>query len=95
MVILSLGSNLSSTIGDRFDNLKFAMSMLEDYWLPSRDGGRGTDITTLPGGQNLGEITDIEYFRAKLYRSLNVPSSRLEASTGFNLGRSTEIRRWW
>ena len=69
------------------------MSMLEDFWLPSRDGGRGTDITTLPGGQNLGEITDIEYFRAKLYRSLNVPSSRLEASTGFNLGRSTEITR--
>ena len=69
------------------------MSMLEDFWLPSREGGRGTDITTLPGGQNLGEITDIEYFRAKLYRSLNVPSSRLEASTGFNLGRSTEITR--
>ena len=69
------------------------MSMLEDFWLPSRDGGRGTDISTLPGGQNLGEITDIEYFRAKLYRSLNVPSSRLEASTGFNLGRSTEITR--
>ena len=69
------------------------MSMLEDFWLPSRDGGRGTDISTLPGGQNLGEITDIEYFRAKLYRSLNVPSSRLEASSGFNLGRSTEITR--
>ena len=69
------------------------MSMLEDLWLPSREGGRGTDISTLPGGQNLGEITDIEYFRAKLYRSLNVPSSRLEASTGFNLGRSTEITR--
>ena len=69
------------------------MSMLEDFWLPSREGGRGTDITTLPGGQNLGEITDIEYFRAKLYRSLNVPSSRLEASQGFNLGRSTEITR--
>jgi|TARA_B100001094_G_scaffold742_1_gene712 hypothetical protein len=69
------------------------MSMLEDFWLPSREGGRGTDISTLPGGQNLGEITDIEYFRAKLYRSLNVPSSRLEASTGFNLGRSTEITR--
>ena len=69
------------------------MSMLEDFWLPSREGGRGTDITTLPGGQNLGEITDIEYFRAKLYRSLNVPASRLEASQGFNLGRSTEITR--
>ena len=69
------------------------MSMLEDFWLPSREGGRGTDITTLPGGQNLGEISDIEYFRAKLYRSLNVPASRLEASQGFNLGRSTEITR--
>ena len=69
------------------------MSMLEDFWLPSREGGRGTDITTLPGGQNLGEIADIEYFRAKLYRSLNVPASRLEASTGFSLGRSTEITR--
>jgi hypothetical protein len=69
------------------------MSMLEDFWLPSREGGRGTDITTLPGGQNLGEIADIEYFRSKLYRSLNVPSSRLEASQGFNLGRSSEITR--
>ena len=69
------------------------MSMLEDFWLPSREGGRGTDITTLPGGQNLGEIADIEYFRSKLYRSLNVPASRLEASQGFNLGRSTEITR--
>jgi len=69
------------------------MSMLEDFWLPSREGGRGTDISTLPGGQNLGEIADIEYFRAKLYRSLNVPVSRLEASQGFNLGRSSEITR--
>ena len=69
------------------------MSMLEDFWLPSREGGRGTDITTLPGGQNLGEIADIEYFRSKLYRSLNVPVSRLESSTGFNLGRASEITR--
>ena len=69
------------------------MSMLEDFWLPSREGGRGTDITTLTGGANLGEIADIEYFRAKLYRSLNVPVSRLEASQGFNLGRSSEITR--
>ena len=69
------------------------MSMLEDFWLPSREGGRGTDITTLPGGANLGEIADIEYFRAKLYRSLNVPVSRLEASQGFNLGRASEITR--
>ena len=69
------------------------MSMLEDFWLPSREGGRGTDISTLPGGQNLGEITDIEYFRSKLYRSLNVPTSRLESSSGFNLGRASEITR--
>jgi hypothetical protein len=69
------------------------MSMLEDFWLPSREGGRGTDISTLPGGQNLGEIADIEYFQKKLYRSLNVPVSRLEGSQGFNLGRSTEITR--
>jgi len=69
------------------------MSMLEDFWLPSREGGRGTDISTLPGGQNLGEITDIEYFRSKLYRSLNVPVSRLESSQGFNLGRASEITR--
>jgi hypothetical protein len=69
------------------------MSMLEDFWLPSREGGRGTDISTLPGGQNLGEITDIEYFRSKLYRSLNVPTSRLESSQGFNLGRASEITR--
>jgi len=67
--------------------------MLEDFWLPSREGGRGTDITTLPGGQNLGEISDIEYFRSKLYRSLNVPVSRLETSSGFNLGRASEITR--
>ena len=69
------------------------MNMLEDYWLPTREGGRGTDITTLPGGQNLGEMADIEYFQKKLYRSLNVPVSRLEPSSGFSLGRSTEITR--
>jgi hypothetical protein len=69
------------------------MNMLEDYWLPTREGGRGTDITTLPGGQNLGEMADIEYFQRKLYRSLNVPVSRLEPSTGFSMGRSTEITR--
>ena len=69
------------------------MNMLEDYWLPRREGGRGTEITTLPGGQNLGEIADIEYFQKKLYRSLNVPISRLEASTGFNIGRAAEISR--
>ena len=69
------------------------MSMLEDFWLPRREGGRGTEITTLPGGQNLGEIADIEYFQKKLYRSLNVPISRLESGTGFNLGRAAEISR--
>jgi hypothetical protein len=67
--------------------------MLEDFWLPRREGGRGTEITTLPGGQNLGEITDIEYFKKKLYRSLNVPPSRMDGEGGFNLGRSSEILR--
>jgi len=69
------------------------MSMLEDFWLPRREGGRGTEISTLPGGSNLGEIDDIVYFQRKLYRSLNVPISRLEAEQGFSLGRSTEITR--
>ena len=69
------------------------MSMLEDFWLPRREGGRGTEITTLPGGQNLAEIEDIEYFKKKLYRSLNVPMSRLEADNGFNMGRASEISR--
>ena len=69
------------------------MSMLEDFWLPRREGGRGTEITTLPGGSNLGEIDDIIYFQRKLYRSLNVPISRLEAEQNFSLGRTTEITR--
>ena len=69
------------------------MSMLEDFWLPRREGGRGTEITTLPGGSNLGEIDDITYFKQKLFRSLNVPISRMEAEAGFSLGRSTEITR--
>ena len=69
------------------------MSMLEDFWLPRREGGRGTEISTLPGGQNLGEIDDIKYFQNKLYRSLNVPVSRLEAESSFSLGRSNEITR--
>ena len=63
------------------------MSMLEDFWLPRREGGRGTEITTLPGGQNLADIDDIEYFKKKLYQSLNVPATRLEADNGFNMGR--------
>jgi hypothetical protein len=69
------------------------MSMLEDFWLPRREGGRGTEITTLAGGSNLGEIDDIEYFRQKLYRSLNVPISRLESENSFSLGRANEITR--
>ena len=69
------------------------MSMLEDFWLPRREGGRGTEITTLPGGANLGEIDDIVYFQRKLYRSLNVPMSRMEAEQNFSIGRSTEITR--
>ena len=69
------------------------MSMLEDYWLPRREGGRGTEISTLDGGQNLGEMEDVEYFKKKLYRALNVPVTRLEPDTGFNLGRESEITR--
>ena len=69
------------------------MSMLEDFWLPRREGGRGTEITTLPGGSNLGEIDDILYFQKKLYRSLNIPISRLETESGFNMGRGAEITR--
>jgi len=69
------------------------MSMLEDFWLPRREGGRGTEIQTLDGGQNLGEMEDVDYFKKKLYRSLNVPITRLEPDTGFNLGRASEITR--
>jgi hypothetical protein len=69
------------------------MSMMEDFWLPRREGGRGTEITTLPGGQNLGELTDVQYFQTKLYKALNVPSGRLDSTTSFNLGRSSEITR--
>ena len=78
--------------GEIRDDKKF-MSMLEDFWLPRREGGRGTEITTLPGGQNLGEITDIKYFQDKLYRALNVPVTRIGGDGGFNLGRSSEILR--
>jgi len=69
------------------------MTMLEDFWLPRREGGRGTEITTLPGGQNLGEMDDVLYFQKKLLKSLNVPVSRMEAEVNFNIGRSTEISR--
>jgi hypothetical protein len=78
--------------GEIKDARKF-MTMLEDYWLPRREGGRGTEITTLPGGENLGQMDDVEYFRKKLYKSLSVPVSRLESDGQFSLGRSNEITR--
>ena len=81
-----------ASTGEVRDDRKF-MTMLEDFWLPRRDGGRGTEITTLPGGQNLGEMDDVDYFRRKLYKSLNVPVTRMEADNQFNLGRASEITR--
>ena len=81
-----------ASTGEIRDDRKY-MAMLEDFWLPRREGGRGTEITTLPGGQNLGELADIEYFQKKLYDSLGVPPTRLAAESGFNLGRSSEILR--
>ena len=81
-----------SDTGEIRDDKKF-MSMLEDFWLPRKEGGRGTEIQTLPGGQNLGEIEDVVYFQKKLYQSLNVPVSRLEQQAGLNFGRSAEITR--
>jgi hypothetical protein len=78
--------------GDIKDDKKH-MSMLEDFFLPRREGGRGTEITTLPGGENLGQIDDIVYFQKKLYKSLNVPMNRLEQEAQFSLGRSSEITR--
>jgi hypothetical protein len=78
--------------GEVRDDRKF-LTMLEDYWLPRREGGKGTEISTLPGGQNLGEIEDVLYFRKKLYESLNVPISRLESESQFNIGRASEITR--
>ena len=81
-----------SQTGEIRDDKKF-MSMLEDFWLPRREGGRGTEIDTLPGGQGLGEMGDIEYFQRKLYQALNVPMSRLEQQTGLNFGRAAEINR--
>lgn len=78
--------------GEVRDDRKF-MTMLEDFWLPRREGGRGTEITTLPGGQNLGEMDDINYFKNGLYESLNVPSSRLQQDSAFSFGRSGEITR--
>ena len=78
--------------GEVRDDRKF-LTMLEDYWLPRREGGRGTEITTLPGGQNLGEMEDVNYFKNKLYEALNVPTTRLQADGAFNLGRASEITR--
>jgi len=81
-----------ASTGEVRDDRKF-MTMLEDFWLPRREGGRGTEITTLPGGQSLGEMDDVDYFRRKLYKSLGVPITRMEAENQFNLGRSSEITR--
>ena len=78
--------------GEVRDDRKY-MSMLEDFWLPRREGGKGTEITTLPGGQNLGELEDVKYFEKKLYKSLNVPISRLEPNQGFSIGRVAEVTR--
>jgi hypothetical protein len=79
--------------GEVRDDRKF-LSMMEDFWLPRREGGKGTEITTLPGGQNLGELEDVKYFEKKLYKALNVPVSRLNPElNGFSLGRSGEITR--
>lgn len=81
-----------STTGEIKDDRKF-MTMLEDFWLPRREGGRGTEITTLPGGENLGQIADIEFFQNKVYQALNVPVSRFQQQSGFNFGRAAEISR--
>ena len=81
-----------ASTGEVRDDRKF-MTMLEDFWLPRREGGRGTQIETLPGGTNLGEMDDVDYFRRKLYKSLNVPVTRMESENQFNLGRSNEITR--
>jgi len=81
-----------SATGEIKDDRKF-MTMLEDFWLPRREGGRGTEITTLPGGENLGQIADIEYFQNKVYQSLNIPMSRFQEQAGFNFGRQAEINR--
>ena len=79
-----------SATGEIKDDRKF-MTMLEDFWLPRREGGKGTEISTLPAGQNLGEIADIEYFQTKVYQSLNIPMSRFQQQSGFNFGRQAEI----
>lgn len=80
------------TTGEMSDQRKH-LSMLEDFWMPRREGGKGTEVSTLQGGQNLGEMEDVKYFQKKLFQSLNVPTSRLEENTGFNIGRASEISR--
>jgi hypothetical protein len=84
--------NYNIETGEVQNDKKF-QSLMDDYWLPRREGGRGTEVTTLPGSNNLGELTDLNYFQRKLYKSLNVPSSRIDGESGFNLGRSSEILR--
>lgn len=81
-----------SSTGEIKDDRKH-LSMLEDFWLPRREGSKGTEITTLAGGMNLGELEDVKYFEKKLYKSLGVPTSRLESQQGFTLGHSTEVTR--
>jgi len=81
-----------ATTGEVRDDRKF-MTMLEDYWLPRREGGKGTEITTLPGGENLGKMEDVEYFQKKLYQALNVPATRLQTEQTYSIGRATEITR--
>jgi hypothetical protein len=81
-----------SSTGEIRDDRKH-LSMLEDFWLPRREGGKGTEIQTLPGGQNLGEMEDVKYFERKLYKSLGIPISRLEMQQGFSIGRASEITR--
>jgi len=81
-----------SNTGEIRDDRKF-MSMLEDFWLPRREGGKGTEISTLPGGESLGQIDDVNYFQNKLYQALNVPVSRMQPQQGISFGRATEITR--
>jgi hypothetical protein len=84
--------NYNTNTGE-VDNSRRFMSFFEDYWLPRREGGRGTEVTTLPAGSNLGELSDLDYFKRNLYKALNVPETRIGGDSGFNLGRSTEILR--
>jgi hypothetical protein len=89
---LDVGIYTCNSTGETRDDRKF-MSMLEDFWMPRREGSKGTEITTLPGGQNLGQIDDIVYFQNKLFQALNVPIGRLKPEQVFSLGKSSEITR--